>query len=122
MTSEGWRPDWTNGSGLVLMRRHVMRCLKKLLWVVPALILMISGGLRADLPKPEPPEEPAPIAEAEQHYPQPDEPDAAYRQEEHPVTTEQLLNSILDQLKSANRKDMFDESFSAWRFMASTAR
>jgi D-glycero-D-manno-heptose 1,7-bisphosphate phosphatase len=70
-------------------------------------------------PKPEPPEESAPSEEeTERHYPQQDEPNTVSRREEHAATTEQLLSSILDQLKSSNRKDMFDESFSAWRFMA----
>jgi len=61
-----------------------------------------------------------PLSQAEQQQPQSEqakpEPDPT-KQEIHPETTEYLLNSILDQLKSMQRNDMFEE-FSITRFIA----
>ncbi|MHC4745441.1 MAG: hypothetical protein ACYS8Z_26300, partial [Planctomycetota bacterium] len=69
-------------------------------------------------PKPEPPvNEPPSAPKVEQQSQEQDEPETAEKPEEA-ATSEQLLSSILDQLKSSNRSEMFDESFSAWRFMA----
>jgi len=72
----------------------------------------------ADTPEPEPPaEEPEMTDETELQQSQQSERQETFKPETDTETTEQLLRKILDQLKSAQRSDMFDE-FSTWRFMA----
>jgi len=72
----------------------------------------------ADEPEPDPPsEEPEMTDETEHHQSQQSEQQETFKPETDTETTEQLLSKILDQLKSAQRSEMFDE-FSTWRFMA----
>jgi len=72
----------------------------------------------ADEPEPDPPpEEPDMTAETEHRQSQQSEQQETFKPEADTETTEQLLSRILDQLKSAQRSDMFEE-FSTWRFMA----
>jgi len=63
-------------------------------------------------------DEPPVVPKLEVNLQQQDEDGIAAKPEPEAPTTERLLRSILDQLKSSNRSSMFDESFSAWRFMA----
>lgn len=64
-----------------------------------------------------PPEEAHPADQAQHHQPQQSEYHENFEPDPAAETTQQLLTKILDQLKAAQRSDMFSE-FSTWRFMA----
>ncbi|MBN2272071.1 MAG: HAD-IIIA family hydrolase [Sedimentisphaerales bacterium] len=63
------------------------------------------------------PEQTHPADQTQQHQPQQSEYHENSRPDSAAETTQQLLTKILDQLKAAQRSDMFSE-FSTWRFMA----
>ena len=68
-------------------------------------------------PEPELKPEPDPEPDAQVEYPAQHEPAITTQQETEPTTTEHLLTGILEELKNAQRNDMFTE-FSVMRLMA----